>query len=323
MRPTAPAALLGLALLAAPALAQAQELPSSALAVRQGRAWRTWWHAETAPERWAAALPTVASAARWRRAAPGVEWAELRLSGSGEAWRLRVVLVRLEPRALRLRLVRATRDEGTRGAWALESSAAEALVALNAGQFEGSRPWGWVVRRGQEEQAPGFGPLSMALVVDAAGAARLVPADRIAAVRAAGGVVEAFQSYPALLDGDGVVPPPLRAPGRGVDVGHRDARLAIGQLRDGRLLLALTRFEGLGGALAVLPFGPTGPEMAALMGALGCARAVLLDGGISGQLRLRSARGELHDWPGLRRVPLALEVLPAALARAAQGGGGR
>jgi len=95
-----------------------------------------------------------------------------------------------------------------------------------------------------------------------------------------------------------------------VDLDHRDARLALGLDRGGRLLIAITRFEGLGGALSSLPFGLTTPEMAALMGALGCRRAMLLDGGISSQLRLRLPDGETRVWRGIRRVPLGLVVLP-------------
>lgn len=102
------------------------------------------------------------------------------------------------------------------------------------------------------------------------------------------------------------MPEPLRAPGRGVDVSHRDARLALGTLPDGRVLVALTRFDALGAELGVVPFGPTVPEMAAVMGALGARDAVLLDGGVSGQLLLRDAEGAARRWRGLRRVPLAL-----------------
>jgi exopolysaccharide biosynthesis protein len=103
---------------------------------------------------------------------------------------------------------------------------------------------------------------------------------------------------------------PLRAAGRGVDVAHRDARLAIGELRDGRILIALTRFDAVGEALETLPFGLTAPETAALMGALGARRAVLLDGGISAQLTLRGADGQRKSWRGIRRVPLALVARP-------------
>ena len=53
-------------------------------------------------------------------------------------------------------------------------------------------------------------------------------------------------------------------------------------MRDGRIVIAITRFNALGDAAAKVPFGLTVPEMAALMGALGCRRAVSLDGGISG-----------------------------------------
>jgi hypothetical protein len=38
---------------------------------------------------------------------------------------------------------------------------------------------------------------------------------------------------------------------------------------------------------------------------------MLLDGGISSQLRLRGADGSVHRWSGLRRVPLALVALPS------------
>jgi hypothetical protein len=65
----------------------------------------------------------------------------------------------------------------------------------------------------------------------------------------------------------------------------------------------------LGGVLDRLPFGLTTPEMAALMGALGCGDAELLDGGVSGQLLVRDAAGEAHEWAGMRRVPVGLVVV--------------
>jgi hypothetical protein len=55
--------------------------------------------------------------------------------------------------------------------------------------------------------------------------------------------------------------------------------------------------------------------MAALMGALGCRRAVLLDGGISSQLLLRDGSRTVGAWRALRKVPLGLVALPR------QGGG--
>jgi hypothetical protein len=70
-------------------------------------------------------------------------------------------------------------------------------------------------------------------------------------------------------------------------------------------LIVLTRFGG-----TRLPFGPTTPEMAAIMGALGCRRAMLLDGGLSGQLMFRDAQGRANRWPGLRSVPIGLLAFP-------------
>jgi exopolysaccharide biosynthesis protein len=181
------------------------------------------------------------------------------------------------------------------------------VLALNAGQFSGYTPWGWLVRGGRELREPGAGPLSAAVVVDTAGAIDWVEAGDVAARRARGGVAEAFQSYPVLLAG-GRVPAALRAEGLGIDVAHRDARLAIGRRRDGWIVVALTRFDALGAAGGVLPFGLTTPEMAAVMGALGCVEALALDGGLSAQLRLRAADGGERLWSGLRRVPLGLVV---------------
>lgn len=282
--------------------------PASGLAVLVDARWRPWWSPNAAPLVWPEAHPEVVRGITWTPAQPGVEWGELRLAGDGEAWRIRVIAVRIDPSRVRLGLAKALRAGGTLGAWTTDSLPPDAILGLNAGQFTGGRPWGWLVQAGREVQPPGRGPLSMAVVADTAGTLHLVPAADIAVVRERGGLTLAFQSYPVLLSGGGVVPPQLMAGGRGVDLAHRDARLAIGELRDGRTLIALTRFEGLGGALSDLPFGPTVPEMAALMGALGCHRAVMLDGGISSQLVLRETAGEARHWRGWRRVPLGLVV---------------
>ncbi len=279
------------------------------LAVKGPAGWQEWWRADRAPLRWEAPLPAVAGAVAWRTAGAGVEWGELALSGSGEAWRVRVVLVRMDPARVRLTTRQGTRPDGRPAPWTIDSAPPAAIVALNAGQFTSAGPWGWLVRDGRELRPPGTGPLAPALVVDTAGLARLVPADSIPALRDGRGVRDAFQSYPALLAADGEIPAPLRTPGSGVDLEHRDARLALGLDREGRLLVALTRFEGLGGALSNLPFGLTTPEMAALMGALGARQAMLLDGGISSQLLLREAGGPVRRWTGIRRVPLGLVAL--------------
>jgi exopolysaccharide biosynthesis protein len=150
--------------------------------------------------------------------------------------------------------------------------------------------------------------LATAIAVDSTGVVRWIGPDSLTSANVRRGVAAAFQSYPTLLTANGEVPVPLREPGLGVDVAHRDARLGIGALPDGRLLIVLTRFDALGESLGSIPFGPTIPEFAALMGALGARQAVALDGGISGQMLIRDASGT-HTWRGLRKVPMALVVL--------------
>ena len=264
----------------------------------------SWWQSTAQPARWPAPLPLVEDAVGWRRAAPGVEWGELSLQGAGEAWRIRLILVRIDPTAVQFRMVVPPRQaNGFAGRWSIDDAPPDALVALNAGQFT-SGPWGWLVSEGVVRQPAGIGPLAPGVAVTAAGRVFLVPPDSLESVPE---IQEGFQSYPALLTGDGDVPSALRTAGSGVDLIHRDGRLAFGLLRDGRVLIALTRFEGLGGVLEVVPFGFTTPEMAAIMGALGCARAVLLDGGISGQLMLMD-QGRRRQWAGLRTVAAGLLV---------------
>ena len=267
--------------------------------------WVSWWQNAAQPRRWAAPLPVVADAVTWKRAAAGVDWGELSLQGAGEAWRIRLILVRIDPATVRFRMaVPPRQDNGFAGRWSIDEAPPEALVALNAGQFT-SGPWGWLVSDGLVRQFPGIGPLAPGVAVTTAGRVLLAPPDSLASLSE---IQEGFQSYPALLAGDGSVPAALRTAGSGVDLVHRDGRLAFGLLRDGRVLLALTRFEGLGGVLEVVPFGFTTPEMAAIMGALGCARAVLLDGGISGQLMVMD-QGRRRQWAGLRSVAAGLLVL--------------
>jgi hypothetical protein len=284
--------------------------PAASLLVRGPEGWIEWWREDSAPARWRAALPRVEGAVEWQPIAPGARWGELHLSGAGEAWRVRVILVELDPARVRLETVSLDRSDGRLRRWNVDSAPSTAIVALNAGQFTSAGPWGWLVRDGVELRPPGTGPLAPALVVDTSGTVRLVPPDSISAARGGLATRQAFQSYPSLLVADGAIPLPLRNAGLGVDLEHRDARLALGVRRDGRLVIALTRFEGLGGALSNLPFGLTTPEMAALMGALGCQRAMLLDGGISSQLRLRLPDGGTRVWQGMRQVPLGLLALP-------------
>lgn len=306
-------AALALVLAVAPSRAVVRAPAHDTLAVRVDGTWREWWSADRAPVRWTAPEPTLSAAVRWHATAPGIEWGDAELSAPGEGWRTRLVVVRIEPSRQRFALQLAQGDNFA-PAWTVDSAGDSALVAVNAGQFTRMLPWGWLVQNGHELSLPGVGPLSMAVAFDSSGAVRFVPADSIPTVRAAGGIANAFQSYPMLLSGNGAVPAPLLPDGRGVDLGHRDSRVAIGALRDGRVLIAMTRFNALGDAAAAAPFGLTVPEMAALMGALGCRSAVSLDGGISGQLVVREPGGGSRTWAGWRRVPLGLLVLPRPMA---------
>lgn len=250
--------------------------------------------------RWAP-LSGLAASLCWRPAATGISWSEARLSGPGEAWRVRLIVARLDPHQVRFRLDRTA-------PWSIDRAPDAVLLAINAGQFANGLPWGWTVEDGRLRGLAGTGPLSVGVAFDSSGAVRWLAPEELRDPRAQFGVSAGFQSYPRLL-ADGVVPLPLREEGRGVDLTHRDARLALGQDADGNLLVALTRFDGAGGALGFVPFGLTVPEMAAVMQALGARNAVLLDGGISGQLLIREGK-QLRRWHGLRAVPLGLVVVP-------------
>jgi hypothetical protein len=299
-------ALLAAVVLCTPAAGaqpSSRALPASRLAVRVEGHWHSWWRGDSAPTQWGmrGADAVLASRAQWKRAAPGVEWAELELAGTGEAWRTRLVVARLDPARLTFTLVAA---DGGRADWRVEQAPADAAFAINAGQFIQSMPWGWMVLDGEERLSPMHGPLSTAVVIDSAGAVHWLHGDSLWRARPRG-ARWAFQSYPTLLSG-GEVPAALRGDGAALDLAHRDARAAIGRSADGQLIVALTRFDALGGSLGFIPFGLTVPEMAAVMGALGARDAVLLDGGISAQMLVRETGGVTHQWSGLRAVPLGL-----------------
>jgi exopolysaccharide biosynthesis protein len=247
--------------------------------------------------------PLSIAKATWRTSSTGVERTAFEVAAGGEGWRTLVVAVRIDPAKVRFRL-RARLAE-TRPAWTVDRAPAQAVLALNAGQFSALTPWGWVVMEGREIRPPGSGPLSTAVAWDTAGRVQWLDAAAIARHRRTGDVAEAFQSYPTLLDERGDVPTPIRRAGLGVDVGHRDARLAIGTVADGRLLVAITRFYGLGPLSPPVPLGLTLEEMARVMRELGCRRAVSLDGGVSAQLLLREDHRTLV-WRGWRPVPLGL-----------------
>jgi uncharacterized protein YigE (DUF2233 family) len=191
----------------------------------------------------------------------------------------------------------------------LLASSATATSRSTPDSYAERSPFGWVVSRDRELLPPEHAPLAGAVVVTHDGRLQIVAPDSVALERSQGAALEAFQSYPMLLQ-NGEVPPPLKHPGNNVDLDHRDARLALGTLADGRVIVALTRFDALGPLFGRVPLGLTTPEMAAVMGALGCRDALMLDGGISGQLLLRDTTGRARSWPGIRSVPLGLVAKP-------------
>ena len=290
-----------------PAHAQDAPLPSSSLDVRgaDGR-WHALWRSDSAPLAWTGA--PLARMVRWQAAARGVSWGDVSISGSSEAWRTRLVVARVNTGMVRLALDTDFTD-GHSPAFTLARAPSRAILAVNAGQFEATMPWGWVVIDGRRWLTPQTGPLSAALAQDSAGALHWIAGADVFRVAASLHPVWAFQSYPAVILDDSVLPP-IRAAGRGVDVAHRDARAGICLTRENELLVAVTRFDAAGPSLGFVPFGLTVPEMTAVLGALGCRDAMLLDGGISAKLRVRDAHGVNHDWDGLRAVPLALLAYP-------------
>ncbi len=235
-----------------------------------------------------------------------VEWSFWSVSVGSPLLRVRMVVARFDPHTVRLAL-ELKPDGDAMVSWSLSDAPSDALIALNAGQFTDAGPWGWVVHRGREWQAPGRGVLAGALVIDSAGTATVIDASEVASVRATGRVLEAVQSYPTLLAANGAAPELVCAEGQRnalVDRTHRDTRLAAGILADGRVLVVLSQFAGAGALGARLPIGPTTAEMAEIVRRLGAVRALMLDGGLSAQLSVRA--DSVLRWPGLRGVPLAL-----------------
>jgi hypothetical protein len=244
----------------------------------------------------------------WRAARPGLDWTELDLSAGPLGLPVRAVAVRLDPARFDLRLQLATAPNGMTGAWTVDAADAPVALALNAGQFKETGPWGWVVLDGEEHRDPGFGPLSVGVAVTDSGRVRWILPDELRRARADRRIAWAFQTYPLILF-DGRTPALARDPEL-VDQEHRDARLVLGERGDGSLLVVLTRFDGLGGTAERIPIGLTLPESVLLMGALGARHAAMLDGGISAQLLVRDGAGRVGLWKGLRRVPLALLATP-------------
>lgn len=296
-----------LVLLAAAFLVAAAPPAVDRLYVRQGDGWLEWWRSDRAPRAWTAPHPAIENAIRWRELDRGVELGELELAGANRLLRFRVIVARFDPALVEVRPRLTLASNGLTGAWTIDSASTHAILSFNAGQFAETGPWGWVQIDGSTLRYSARGPLAAALLVERDGSLRMVAPDSVESIERGGTSLHAFQSYPLVIWNDSV--PRLVGDARVMDIEHRDTRFGIGELRDGRWIVALTRWD-FGRQLERLPVGLTTREMTAVLGALGARRAMLLDGGLSAQLQVRDSTGAVMQWKGIRRVPLALEVLP-------------
>ena len=245
----------------------------------------------------------LATGLQWDTLQRGLELTQFTAEAGRRGADVRIIAMRVDPRHFEFALVQQTKANGMTGTWTVDAANDDVAFAFNAGQFKETGPWGWLVLSGKERRAPGFGPLSAGIAFDSAGGIRWLPFRELA--RATGQSFRfAFQSYPTLLF-DGAVPDlPVRA--ELLDREHRDARLILAQDDAGRLLVALTRYDGLGAVTGRVPIGLTVPESIVLAAAMGARHAVMLDGGVSAQLLVRDASGRAQTWKGMRSVPLAL-----------------
>ncbi|MEP6834639.1 MAG: phosphodiester glycosidase family protein [Gemmatimonas sp.] len=258
------------------------------------------------------AAPVVANVL-WKSDDGSIKWGEWRVRLGSQKLPIVVIVAVVTSRRTQLSLD-IKRDGDQVGAWSIANAPANARFALNAGQFTDDGPWGWVVHRGNEQQKPGTGVLAGALIVDTAGRWSVIDANEILAHRWSLAVREAVQSYPTLVGSLGRIPAALCADSKDVDRTHRDTRLVVGTRISGELILAMTRFDGLGEPAQRLPIGPTSLEMVEIMRALGAARALMLDGGLSAQLLIRTANSAIpKEWAGWRKVPLALIGIPTPM----------
>ncbi|HEY0670670.1 MAG TPA: phosphodiester glycosidase family protein [Longimicrobiales bacterium] len=293
-----------LAILALPA-----SLPAQIWLKATGGATSVDLSSRTLPREFARATTSLGSALTWDSLQPGLERTEFTVEAGRLGMNVRIILARIEPSRFDFKLVLATKANGMTGAWNVSDAPLTAALAINAGQFKETGPWGWLVLAGTETRDPGFGPLSLGIIFDSAGRIRWLPFKNLAHTSRNAGVRYAFQSYPTLLFNARV---PQLATGRDLDQSHRDARLILAEDAAGRMLVVLTRYDALRGAVARVPIGLTVPESIALVGALGARHAVMLDGGVSAQMVLRGRNGRTETWKGMRDVPLALVAFPRA-----------
>ena len=253
-------------------------------------------------------LRTPIDALQWERLRAGMELTEFVVDAGRPGFDVRIVAARIDPAQFTFSLVHSTRANRMTGAWNVDVAPNDAALAINAGQFKETGPWGWLVLNGDERRPPGVGPLSAGIAFDSGGAIRWIPYERLEHARTDANVRFAFQSYPLILWNGRV--PKLATNTRLVEQNHRDIRLVFAQDTPGMLLVVLTRYDTFGRAGSRVPIGLTLPESIALLRALGARHAVMLDGGVSAQMLLRNEVGTARVWKGMRDVPLALIARP-------------
>lgn len=262
------------------------------------------------PARVDATAARLAPLLRWSELQPGLALTTISLRAGPLGLSVDAIVVRVDPARFRFALQHRVGENGMTGTWTVDSAGAGAVLAMNAGQFKETGPWGWLVTAGEEQRIPLRAPLGIGIRIDTMGRMRWVPPGAERSVRHDAATAWAFQSFP-LLFFDGRVPPTLRDSAV-VDLGHRDARLIMMEARDGTPLFLITRYVGVGTMGQRVPIGLTTPEAVVLAASLGARHAVMLDGGISGQLLVRDASGGETSWHGLRKVPLGLVAEPRA-----------
>ena len=264
--------------------------------------------ASTAPSRATIARVALIREIRWQPMRAGLSLGEIELRAGVYGTAVQAIVVRVDPSRFSFALQQRTATNGMTGTWSLDSVAPSAALAMNAGQFKETGPWGWLVLDGYEHRNPLAAPLAVGLRIDTSGRLRWVRPGGEPAARHDPTTAFAFQSFPLLMY-DGRVPAIVRDRDL-MDVGHRDARLILAERADGILLFILTRYAALGTLGERVPIGLTTPESIVLAAALGARHAVMLDGGVSAQLLVRDSTGAERRWAGLRRVPLALVATP-------------
>ncbi|HUP89882.1 MAG TPA: phosphodiester glycosidase family protein [Longimicrobiales bacterium] len=237
----------------------------------------------------------------WRTLQPGLATTELTMRVGRMRLPMRIIVARIDVKQFDVSLDARVKENKMTGAWNIDSVANDVVVAFNAGQFKETGPWGWLVMDGKELRSPGFGPLSIAIAIDTANSITWHSPNRLIARSP---TRFGFQSYPLLIREGRIAQ--LLLTSDDVDRGHRDSRLILGEAGDGSLLVALSRYDGLGGVAERVPIGLTVMESTRIMQRLGARYAVMLDGGLSAQLLLRDSAGIAQKWRGLREVPLAL-----------------